>query len=149
MNISVKTITSKIKNILDMNIFNIVIALILGILIGVHALCSCIEKKEGMSTLRPANIGFSMNDGVHTINWDDNTFTSLDFKNIAKNPFSGLKNTQAGEVPLPEGVLNFFYNNVFSGNCCNQPHSYTTSSGCACFSSDQMRYLNNRGGNNL
>ena len=41
-----------------------------------------------------------------------------------------------------------FYNNKFDPSCCNIPHIYTTSTGCACLSLDQFNFLNQRGGNN-
>lgn len=48
-------------------------------------------------------------------------------------------------VPLPDGELFFFQNNQFKPECC--PGPYSSSTGCACMSSEQIRYLNTRGGN--
>lgn len=48
-------------------------------------------------------------------------------------------------VPLPDGELFFFQNNQFKPECC--PGPYSSSTGCACMSTEQIRYLNTRGGN--
>jgi hypothetical protein len=48
-------------------------------------------------------------------------------------------------VPLPDGELFFFQNNQFKPECCPAP--YSSSTGCACMSTEQIRYLNTRGGN--
>jgi hypothetical protein len=47
-------------------------------------------------------------------------------------------------VPL-EGTMDFFKDNAFRPDCC--PSTYSLSTGCACLSSDQLEYLNERGGN--
>jgi hypothetical protein len=49
------------------------------------------------------------------------------------------------QVPLPDGELFFFQNNQFKPECCPSP--YSASTGCACMSSEQIAYLNSRGGN--
>lgn len=47
-------------------------------------------------------------------------------------------------VPL-QGTMDFFKDNAFRPDCC--PSTYSLSTGCACLSSDQIEYLNERGGN--
>jgi len=55
-------------------------------------------------------------------------------------------NTYVGTaVPLPDGELFFFQNNQFKPECC--PGPYSSSTGCACMSAEQIKYLNTRGGN--
>jgi hypothetical protein len=49
-------------------------------------------------------------------------------------------------VPLPEGELFMFANNVSSPECCTSA-TYSTVDGCVCTSMDQLKYLNERGGN--
>jgi hypothetical protein len=49
------------------------------------------------------------------------------------------------QVPLPDGELFFFQNNQFKPECCPSP--YSASTGCACMSTEQIAYLNSRGGN--
>ena len=67
-------------------------------------------------------------------------------KNLGYQTTAGKSNMYAGtRVPLPEGELFFFQNNQFKPECCPSPYSSTT--GCACMSSEQIAYLNTRGGN--
>ncbi len=49
-------------------------------------------------------------------------------------------------VPLPEGELFMFANNTVSPECCTSA-TYSTVDGCVCTSMDQIKYLNERGGN--
>lgn len=49
-------------------------------------------------------------------------------------------------VPLPEGELFMFANNKVSPECCTSA-TYSTVDGCVCTSMDQIKYLNERGGN--
>ena len=59
---------------------------------------------------------------------------------------AGKSNTYVGTaVPLPDGELFFFKNNQFKPDCC--PGPYSSSTGCACMSAEQVKYLNTRGGN--
>jgi len=59
---------------------------------------------------------------------------------------AGKVNTYVGTaVPLPDGELFFFKNNQFKPECC--PGPYSSSTGCACMSAEQVKYLNTRGGN--
>lgn len=88
-------------------------------------------------------IGFII---IVAIIWTFNMTSNLE--NFDPKIMDQLKNTKGSSVPLPEGQLNFFYNNKFDPSCCNIPHIYTTSTGCACLSLDQFNYLNQRGGNN-
>jgi hypothetical protein len=48
-------------------------------------------------------------------------------------------------VPLPEGELVIFAQNKFKPECCPSP--YSSSTGCACITPEQINYLNTRGGN--
>ena len=61
------------------------------------------------------------------------------------NVFTELETNEGGEVPLPEGELVFFDKTKFSPECCPSP--YSNSEGCVCASPEQMKYLNERGGN--
>ena len=64
------------------------------------------------------------------------------------DPYAPLKGITGGPVPLPENQLDFFFANKFDGSCCAKPQQYSSSTGCACISPEQMKYLNRRGGNN-
>ena len=48
-------------------------------------------------------------------------------------------------VPLPEGKLSLFGENEMNPNCC--PSSYSSGKGCVCMTSEQINFLNKRGGN--
>ena len=132
------------------NLVNVVVALLIGTLIGTTLLCSCakVSIKEGLALLG-ADIGHNMSKGVPGDTWAKahaNSDTNTDSN--ADNIFAALKNNVAGSVPLPEGNMNFFYGNKFDPACCFSPNRYTSSSGCSCLSVDQVNYLNERGGNN-
>ena len=67
-------------------------------------------------------------------------------KNLGYQTTAGKSNMYTGtQVPLPDGELFFFQNNQFKPECCPSP--YSASTGCACMSSEQIAYLNTRGGN--
>ncbi len=59
--------------------------------------------------------------------------------------YAKLENNISGPIPLPEGELLFFDTNKFSPECC--PSSYSNSEGCVCAAPEQLKYLNERGGN--
>jgi hypothetical protein len=61
------------------------------------------------------------------------------------NIFSDLEKNEGGPIPLPENELLIFDKNKFSPECC--PSAYSNSDGCVCASPEQMKYLNERGGN--
>ena len=94
-------------------------------------------------------IDYKMGDGVKK-SWE-NKDTISDHKNPnalndAANIYSDLeKNEGGGPIPLPEGELLFFDTTKFSPDCC--PSTYSNADGCVCASPEQMKYLNERGGN--
>jgi len=49
-------------------------------------------------------------------------------------------------IPLPEGELDIFATTPFKPECC--PNFYSSSTGCACMTTDQYNYVQTRGGNN-
>ena len=56
-----------------------------------------------------------------------------------------MESYHAGQVPLPEGEMDMFYDNEFKPECC--PSTYTTSTGCMCRNVVQDRLLQSNGGN--
>lgn len=50
-------------------------------------------------------------------------------------------------IPLPEGELDMFATTEFKPECC--PNAFSTSMGCACMTPVQLKYLNERGSNNV
>ncbi len=65
-------------------------------------------------------------------------------------PDAGVKeiwNRPKQPIPLPEGQLTMFATTDFKPECC--PNAFSSSTGCACMTVDQLNYLNKRGGNNV
>ena len=50
-------------------------------------------------------------------------------------------------IPLPEGELDIFATTPFKPECC--PNFYSSSTGCACMTTEQYNYMQTRGGNNV
>jgi hypothetical protein len=50
-------------------------------------------------------------------------------------------------IPLPKGELDIFATTEFKPECC--PNAFSSSTGCACMTVPQLKYLNDRGGNNV
>lgn len=50
-------------------------------------------------------------------------------------------------IPLPKGQLDMFATTQFKPECC--PNAYSSSTGCACMTTNQYNYLRDRGGNNV
>ena len=93
-------------------------------------------------------IDYKMGDGVKR-SWE-NSDTINEHKNPkalndSANIYSDLEKNEGGPIPLPEGELLFFDTNKFTPECC--PSTYSTADGCLCASPEQMKYLNERGGN--
>lgn len=128
------------------NLFNSILFLVLGMLIGVHTLCSCstVSIKEGLQMLAdaaPVDDKMTMNHGKES--W---TAKALQYAgNMGYNTIlQKHENYKGTKVPL-EGTMLYFKDNEFKPECC--PSTYSTGDGCACTSVPQIEYLNERGGN--
>ena len=122
----------------------IIISMIVGIILGAHLLCSCsrIGLQEGMAIMG-ASVDYVM--GEDTANsWTNkaNSYAASMGYNHTSEKYSQNKGTP---VPLPEGQLYMFADNQFKPECC--PSTYTSSTGCACITKEQVDYINQRGGN--
>jgi hypothetical protein len=84
-------------------------------------------------------LDYKMGNGVKS-SWE-NKEKSDDSSDI----YSNLEQNIGGPIPLPEDELLFFDKNKFSPDCC--PSNYSNADGCVCASPEQMKYLNERGGN--
>lgn len=114
----------------------IILSMIVGGFIAVNVFCSCAGGvKEGFELVGAA-LNYSIADGVKG-SWES--------KQPSKGYYDHLESNTGGPVPLPEGQLYMFDQNVSSADCC--PATYSTSTGCICASPEQMKYLNQRGGN--
>jgi hypothetical protein len=58
-----------------------------------------------------------------------------------------ILNRPSQPIPLPEGELDMFATTKFKPQCC--PNTYSSSTGCACMTTEQYKYLVDRGGNNV
>jgi len=86
------------------------------------------------------------NDQVNTSSWSRPTLTVTPGKPLSSGVQSIL-NRPSQPVPLPDGEMLMFANTQFKPECC--PNSFSTSTGCACMTTDQYNYLILRGGNNV
>jgi hypothetical protein len=127
----------------------VILCIMLGWFVAVSTFCSCCGGiKEGFQAgtqLAGAALKYHMGQGVKgSYETDDsgNTATYNDW-------FKGLDGNTGGKVPLPEGQLAMFYDNIQSPSCCGegQGSTYSGSMGCVCVAPEQMKYLNERGGN--
>ena len=119
----------------------VLLCLIIGAILGRVFLCDLLHIdgpiKEGMeSMLGFAPLDYKMGTGVGQ-SWEN--------RQIKDTTQQKMESYHAGQVPLPEGEMDMFYDNEFKPECC--PANYSSSTGCACISKEQMDYLNQRGGN--
>ena len=123
-----------------LNVVNVVIIFIVGAIMSVSLWCNCaggiLEGFTAAKDLSGAAMDYTMGNGVKG-SWEN--------QNPEETPHNWYETNTGGEVPLPEGQLSMFYNNKSSADCC--PSTYSTSTGCVCATSEQMNYLNRRGGN--
>lgn len=131
------------KNMPDMAMIG---CLVLGGVVSLSLFCNV--KKEQFSNrmksreVMGSRLGYYMGDGVHG-SYDT---TESKSRGGCQNWFSPLAaNTQGRHVPLAEGELAIFSNNAQSPLCC--PSTYSGDMGCVCETEEQMKYLNQRGGN--
>jgi len=128
----------------------VVICVLLGYLIGGFALCSCSKTLTHEGFTNAAAAGLSNAAHIdHSVDQQDWAADAATYQKQsgADNIFKGNAGIVAGQVPLPADQLFFFYDNKFSGDCCNSGNGYSSSGGCACMSVKQLEYLNARGGN--
>ena len=127
------------------NLATAIVALLIGFIICSFTFCSCasLEVKEGFN-LMGAPMNYKLGDGVPGDTWSiPHTPSQAD-----DDMYASLANNVAGKVPLPDDQLFLFYDNKFSPECCYKPQQYSSSTGCACISPAQMKYISSRGGNN-
>jgi hypothetical protein len=122
----------------------LLLILAIGYVAGAHLLCSCsrLSFREGLSMLNSAEITYKMGQGVNTswessgpsINSPNDLYKKLE-GNQAKNPVEYVES----------GGMSILNDNVFDPKCC--PSQFSNSSGCACLSPEQVKYISERGGN--
>ena len=81
-------------------------------------------------------------------NWDSPNLTySSNKKNKKNKGINQILNRPSQPIPLPQGEMDMFATTQFKPQCC--PNTYTSSTGCACMTTQQYKYLIDRGGNNV
>jgi hypothetical protein len=144
----------------------ILLILVVFWLLWGHLLCSCskISISEGFqmvnSFINRKIEGFSSNNVAYSsqfANFQDPTKINTKkwfLPDLVYAP--GQRPSQAAKaiydrpaqpIPLPQGELDFFATTPFKPECC--PNTFSSSQGCACMTVKQVKYLNDRGGNNV
>jgi len=126
---------------MKMRVEVIVLSMVVGAVIGCNVLCSCakINVKEGMQMLGSA-IDYKMGAGVKN-SWDTRpTQQGPSVAHRAQN-----HDSYSSSMVSPDKALDFFADTEFKQECCGS--TYSSSTGCACMSTQQVNYLNTRGGN--
>lgn len=124
----------------------VIISMIVGAFIAINVWCSCAgglnEGFQAGSLLAGAALDYSIGNGVRD-SWDSSHkhATTGNYNSW----YAHLDSNKGGPVPLPEGELYMFAKNKIDPSCC--PSTYTSSTGCVCVSPEQLKYLNERGGN--
>lgn len=142
----------------------VVACVIIGMIAGLFMFCDCFQYGiiEGMTPndkSKKANNGKKASVTEPFVNLSNNELNiddsyTMGWVQTAKRYASGMgnknrlntyKDNVGTPVPLAEGELFFFADNKFKPECC--PSTYSSSTGCACLSQDQVDYVNQRGGN--
>ena len=135
-------------------VVTVCVIIITLIVINRSSIMNVVEGYTGMK-ISSSNSKATMN---ISSNWTDNNSNVCDMNTTVDVPSSwmgtntinecinsSLEGNKGGSSPFSENTLSFFTNTVQSPSCC--PSTYSSSSGCLCLSSEQMKYLNERGGN--
>jgi len=155
----------------DLRVEYIVLCILLVAFIQLNSFFTCAGGiKEGFEAIDNlgANITYMMGNNikgsVHDLqfsNGDDSTLKS-DMKNVTPayeseninvnhdkkteiNIYKDLETNIGKKSNFSKNDMSFFENTDFSPECC--PSNYSTSSGCACMTPEQMKFLGQRGGN--
>ena len=121
----------------------LIICVIVGVIIACHLFLGCCSVKLPKEGFTGAPIDYQLGKGVPGDTYDAPLVNSL---GELGNLYASLKNNKGGPVP-PKGLF-LFTDNQFKPECCYEPQQYSSSTGCACISEDQMKYISSRGGNN-
>ena len=123
----------------------VILSMIIGAFLALNLWCSCAggiqEGFQAGSALVGAALDYSMGNGVKD-SWE--TSNQNNTSNYT-SWYSHLEANKSGPVPLKNDQLYMFSENKFHPDCC--PSRYSSSTGCACLSPEQAKYLNERGGN--
>jgi len=102
------------------------------------------SKKEGFYSegdLAVSNFSYAKGSPLDISHWEQPNL------NCNGSGTKALNNRKPQPIPLPKDELLMFANTPFKPECC--PNTYSNSTGCACMTVPQYKYLINRGGNNI
>jgi hypothetical protein len=123
---------------MNFNLKVVVICVVLGMFLGCNLLCSC--SKESFSDIKA-----SMSEGVPSA---PSAWKISDYPKVDKDSDLSWRHL-APEAQMSKMVepdqLAFLADTAFAPQCC--PASYSNGSGCACLNGEQIKFLNERGGN--
>ena len=117
----------------------IILCMVIGAFIGANMLCSCMGGVKETFTLLGAELDYQLGKGIKS-SWENKNINDS-----SSGIYHSLENNIGGEIPLPDSEMLMFSENKFTPECC--PSVYSNSSGCVCATPEQMKYLNQRGGN--
>ena len=126
------------------NVLNAIIFLILGFLLATLTVCACskVSVKEAMTSFSNSATLDHNNNNVKD-SWINKSLAyagNMGYQTVLE------KHEQYKGTPVPlENTLFYFQDNEIKPECC--PSTYSSSGGCPCLSTDQIKYLNERGGN--
>ena len=127
------------------NVLTVLVCLFIGGLIACHTFCGSAmlhnTKKEGF--LNGAPLNYRLGQGVPNDTWSDPPVTANAAYQTMYAPLAG----HVGEPVPPKGLF-MLAHNLFKPECCFTPQQYSSSTGCACISKEQMQFISFRGGNN-
>jgi hypothetical protein len=125
----------------------VALAGVVVVFIAIQVWCACAGGlKEGFHAgrdLTGAAVDYVMGQDVKN-SWTNPLSSGPSIQGV-HDLYKDLETHRGGQVPLKEGDLLIFSENEYKPECC--PSTYSNSSGCACISAEQKRYLNERGGN--
>lgn len=120
----------------------LLLSLILGTLVFMITTCSCCKMPftEALTNMASLDDQMMSDESNSWANKAKEYAGNMGYESI----LDAKKNYVGTPVPLNDTMV-IFKDNKFKPECC--PSTYTTSTGCACISTDQTQYLNQRGGN--
>ena len=130
------------------NLETCICCVVLGFLIALLTVCNCGKNIpvgiEGYANClgNSAELGTNSNQDVKNswYNKAKDYAGDMGYQTVLQSK----ANYKGTPVPL-QGTHFYFRDNKFAPECC--PSTYSSSSGCACISPEQLDYLNKRGGN--
>ena len=129
---------------LNINVLTVFVSLLIGGLIAFHTFCGCSTifntKKEGFNG---APLDWQLSSGLPNDTW---TKPPVNADQAHNSMYASLAGNKGGPVP-PTGLF-MWAQNLFKPECCHTPQQYPSSTGCACISQEQMKFISERGGNN-